>query len=60
MRPCPDCGKVFGHSDLDPGDPDHGHDGGESEADDDQATAEVGGPDPSGPGWEADQRREVC
>ena len=43
-----------------PGDSDHGHDGGESEAGDDQATAGAAGPDPSGPGLEADQRREEC
>ena len=60
MRPFPECDTASGHSDLGQGVPDHDQDEGESEAGDDQATAGVEGPDPSGPGWEEEPRMEEC
>ena len=61
MRLFLECDIASGHSDLGQGDSDHDlGDGGESEAGDDQATAGVGAPDPSGPSWEEDPRREEC
>ena len=60
MRPFPERDTASGHSELGQGVPDHGQDGGESEAGDDQATAGAGGPDPSGPGWEEEPRMEEC